>query len=364
MALHSKMQDPWTSSSQQDLEEDTLSSRIQAIRQQLGARLLILGHHYQQEKAIQYADLRGDSFLLARQAVQNRTAQYIVFLGVRFMAETADIVTSPNQAVVLPDPQAGCMMADMASGHQVRECWSMIESRFNQQFIPVTYVNSSADVKAFCGETGGLTCTSSSAEKAFRWVLDQGKRVLFLPDEHLGRNTGARVGIKLDEMAIWDRNRHQLLGSANPKLILWNGYCPIHEQFTADNAKQLRQRHSGIGVMVHPECPHSTITEADVSGSTETIIKHIQDSSPGSAWGIGTEINLVKRLAQHHPDKTIVSLNEEVGPCPDMMKTAPWKLLWCLEGLVKGEIRNQVRVKPEIAKWARVAIQRMLDVGC
>lgn len=364
MVLHAKVHNPWTFSSEQDLKEDRLSSRIQAIRQQLGAKLLILGHHYQQESVISYADLRGDSFLLARQAAENQTAQYIVFLGVRFMAETADIVTSPRQTVILPDPQADCMMANMATAQQVQDCWSLIESRFSQQFIPITYVNSSANVKAFCGKNGGLTCTSSSAERAFRWVLDQGKRILFLPDEHLGRNTGVGVGIKLDEMAIWDRNRHQLIGSTDPRLIIWNGYCPIHKQFTADKVQHLREKHSSIRIIVHPECPSHTITEADTSGSTETIIKHIQTSSPGSVWGIGTEINLVKRLAKHHPDRTIFSLDEEVEPCPDMMKTTPWNLLWCLEGLIKGEIRNQVSVRPEIATWARVAIQRMLDIGC
>ena len=364
MALHVAMGRQATSSTKRDAGEDTLSSRIQEIRQQLGDELLILGHHYQQESVIRYADLRGDSFLLARQAAGNKRAKYILFLGVRFMAETADIVTSPDQVVLLPAPQAGCMMADMASSRQVQECWEAIESSFRRQFVPVTYVNSPAEVKAFCGENGGLTCTSSSCEKAFRWVLEQGKRIFFLPDQHLGRNTGAKVGIDLDEMAVWDRDRRQLTGCTDPSLILWNGYCPIHEQFTANHVQQLRQAYPGIHIVVHPECPHATVRQADASGSTEMIIKHIQASSPDSTWGIGTEINLVKRLAKEHPDRRIVSLDERIEPCPDMMKMTPKHILWCLEGLLKDEIRNQVRVRPEVSRKACIAIQRMLDVGC
>ncbi|NMB47137.1 MAG: quinolinate synthase NadA [Firmicutes bacterium] len=364
MVLNAAVNGPRLSSSPSNLKDHQFGSRIQEIRDQLGTRLLILGHHYQPENVVNYADLRGDSFLLARQAAKNQEAQYIVFLGVRFMAETADIVTSPAQVVMLPAPQAGCMMADMATAQQVREAWETIDSRFRQEFVPITYVNSSADVKAFCGENGGLTCTSSSAAKAFRWVLEQDKRIFFLPDEHLGRNTGVQVDIGLDDMAIWDRYQHELMGSNNPRLILWNGYCPIHQQFTADQARHLRQEHPGIRIMVHPECPYHTVSEADANGSTEAIISQVQASAPGSSWGIGTEINLVKRLAIQHRDQTILSLDETVEPCPDMMKITPESLLWCLEGILKGEIRNQVTVKPESARWARVAIGRMLDIGC
>lgn len=364
MATNTATRQLETSVANQDLEDGVLSSRIQEIRQRLGDELLILGHHYQQENVIRYADQRGDSFLLARQAAKNKGARYVLFLGVRFMAETADIITSPAQAVLLPAPQAGCMMADMATNRQARECWEVIESNFHQQFIPVTYVNSSAEVKALCGEKGGLTCTSASAEKAFRWVLEQDKKVFFLPDEHLGRNTGVKVGIGLNEMAVWDRNRQQLTGCTDPSLILWDGYCPIHEQFRADDVQELRQKYHDIQIVVHPECPHATVAQADASGSTEMIIRHIKASSPGSTWGIGTEINLVKRLAREHSGKEVISLNEEIGPCPDMMKTTPGDLLYCLESLVKGELRNRVMVKSEVARWARVAIERMLDAGC
>ncbi|NMB10667.1 MAG: quinolinate synthase NadA [Firmicutes bacterium] len=364
MAIHVVKRCPGASVAKQGLENDPVSARIEAIRQQLGDELLILGHHYQQDNVIRYADLRGDSFLLARQATENHRAKYILFLGVMFMAETADIVTSPGQAVLLPAPQAGCMMANMATGRQVRECWEVIESNFHQQFIPVTYVNSSAEIKAFCGEKGGLTCTSSSCEKAFRWVMEQGKKVFFLPDQNLGRNTGVKVGIGLDAMAVWDRSKQQLTGCIDPSLILWDGYCPIHEQFTVSHIQQLRQEYPDIQLIVHPECPHATVTEANASGSTEMIIQHLQASSPGSRWGIGTEINLVKRLAREHSDKEILSLDERIGPCPDMMKITPEDILWCLESLLQGEIRNQISVRSEVAGWARIALRRMLDAGC
>ncbi|NLJ84851.1 MAG: quinolinate synthase NadA [Firmicutes bacterium] len=350
-------------SSSPRLRPEVLRARIQTIRKQLGAKLLILGHHYQHDSVIEFADLRGDSFLLARHAAENKIAHYIVFLGVRFMAETADIITSAQQTVILPEPGAGCMMADMANAQQVRECWEVIQSRFNQEFIPITYVNSSAEVKAFCGKHGGLTCTSSSAVRIFRWALAQGKRILFLPDEHLGRNTGRLVGISLEAMSVWDRHRQELLGSSDPELILWNGYCPIHAKFNPNQIYKLRQEHPGIQIIVHPECPHDTAKEADDSGSTEGIIGRIRAASPGSSWAIGTEINLVRRLGKEHSEKNIRSLDERVEPCSDMMKTTPVTLLWCLEGLLAGEIRNQITVDNEIAQWARVAIERMLKIG-
>lgn len=346
-----------------EITDEEVMYYIQRAKEKLGSRLLILGHHYQQDKVIQFADLRGDSFLLARLAAKCGDARYIVFLGVNFMAETADIVTSSAQKVIIPDPGAGCIMAGMAKISQVRQCWAEVQKRFPRDIIPITYINSSAEVKSFCGKNGGLTCTSSSAGAAFRWALEQGKRILFFPDEHLGRNTGVEMGIAPEEMAVWDRHRGLLTGSANPRLILWNGYCPVHREFSPERVREVRKEHPGLKVVVHPECSYETVQEADESGSTEYIIKCVRNSPPESVWAVGTEINLVQRLANECKDKKVISLDDSIGPCPDMMKIGMRNLLWCLEGLLAGKIRNQVVVDPETAGWAKVALQRMLSIG-
>ncbi|MTI86071.1 MAG: quinolinate synthase NadA [Firmicutes bacterium] len=344
------------------LSDEEIKYKIMEAKGKLGSKLLVLGHHYQHDSVIQFADLKGDSFLLARQAAECKEALYIVFLGVNFMAETADIVTTGEQKVIIPDTAAGCIMADMAGTGQVKQCWAEIQKYFPGEVIPITYVNSSAQVKAFCGENGGLTCTSSSAESAFRWALQKGKRILFFPDEHLGRNAGKKIGISLTDMALWDRHKGLLKGCDNPRLILWNGYCPVHQEFSPQRVCEVRKDHPGIKVVVHPECSYETVEEADESGSTEYIIKCIRESSPGSSWAVGTEINLVQRLADTYKDKKIISLNDKVRPCPDMMKIHPRNLLCCLENLVSGKVENQVKVDLETAGWAKVALQRMLSI--
>ena len=345
-----------------EFPEQDIVQRINEIRAQLGSRLLIIGHHYQQDQVIQFADLTGDSFMLSRQAAECKEAQYIVFLGVNFMAETADILTSLWQKVYIPDISAGCIMADMAETFQVRRCWEVLQRRFSGEIIPITYVNSSAEIKAFCGENGGLTCTSSSADGAFRWALEQGMKVLFVPDEHLGRNTAAKAGIGPEEMAIWDRHRSLLVGPENPRVILWNGYCPVHQEFCSDRIRAIRQKHPGVRVVVHPECSYETVQAADEAGSTEYIINCVESSLPGSVWAIGTEINLVQRLSRGHGDKTIISLDETVKPCPDMLKISPRNLLHCLEQLISGRMDNMVTVESKTAGWARVALHRMLAI--
>jgi len=345
-----------------NLADQDVVQRIYEIKAQLGSRLLVLGHHYQQDQVIQFADMTGDSFLLSRRASECKDAQYIVFLGVNFMAETADILTSVAQKVYIPDLDAGCIMADMAEATRVRSCWEVLQRRYPEEIIPITYVNSSAAIKAFCGENGGLTCTSSSADEAFRWALEQGKRVLFVPDEHLGRNTAVKAGIDPEEMAVWDRQRSTLAGSANPRVILWNGYCPVHQNFSPDSIAVVREKHPGIRVVVHPECSSATVQAADDAGSTEHIINCVKTSPPGSAWAVGTEINLVKRLSCEHGDKKIISLDETVQPCPDMLKINPRKLLHCLEKMLSGITENLVSVDSKTAGWARVALQRMLAI--
>lgn len=355
--------DTVTSEPVNGLASEEIKYRIQRAKDKLGSRLLVLGHHYQQEEVIQFADLRGDSFLLARQAVECKDAEYIVFLGVNFMAETADIVTASSQKVIIPDPGAGCLMANMAEMPQVHQCWQEVQKRFPGELIPVTYVNSSAEVKAFCGKHGGLTCTSSSAKAAFRWAFKQGKRILFFPDKHLGCNTGVALGAGIDEMAVWNRSRGLLTGSTNPRVVLWDGYCPVHQEFGGQQIESIRNKYPGIRVVVHPECSYETVCGADECGSTEHIIKCVQDSPPGSYWAVGTEINLVKRLAAQCSDKKVFSLDDTVIPCPDMMKINMHNLLSCLEGLVDGQVENRIDVNQETAHWARLALERMLNLA-
>ena len=345
-----------------NLTSDELDRRILKAKEMLGSELLILGHHYMRQEVIKFADFRGDSFRLSQQAAESN-AKYIVFGGVFFMAETADILTSDEQTVIIPDLQAGCAMADMADIVPVNECWANLQEDYPDEIIPIIYINSSAELKAFCGKNGGTVCTSSSAVRALRWAFEQGKRVLFFPDEHLGRNTGAKLGLPEENMAVWDRNKNTLPGNfKDPRLFLWNGFCPIHLEFTAEHINEVRNKFSGIKIIVHPECSNHLVKLADENGSTEYIAKVIADSPAGSRWAVGTEINMVQHLAQQHPDKHVIPLSDIVKPCMDMWKIGRENLLWCLENLLNGNVVNQVKVDPQTAAGAKLALDRMLSI--
>jgi quinolinate synthase len=354
------------------MNADELDGRIAAARATLGERLVILGHHYQRDEIIKWADARGDSFKLAQFAASRPEADYILFCGVHFMAESADILSGAHQTVILPNPAAGCSMADMASIAEVEECWETLDSVFagednaeGQAVIPVTYMNSAADLKAFCGRNGGIVCTSSNAATVLQWAFARGRRVLFFPDEHLGRNTALALGIAPEQIVVWDQRRDnggieddaQLV---NARVILWKGWCSTHQRFTVEQIARARAEHPGIRIVVHPECQHAVVAAADLNGSTEYIIKVIEDSPPGTVWGVGTEVNLVKRLAREHPDQTILCLDPIVCPCSTMYRIHPAYLAWVLEELVAGRVVNQVRVDDETARWAKVALERML----
>jgi quinolinate synthase len=357
------------------LDGDALDSRIAAARAKLGERLVILGHHYQRDEIIKYADARGDSFKLAQFAAARPEADYIVFCGVHFMAESADILSGPHQQVVLPNPAAGCSMADMANIAEVEECWAALDELFAdettgaagepQPVIPVTYMNSAADLKAFCGRHGGLVCTSSNAEQVLTWALARGRRVLFFPDEHLGRNTALKLGIPEDQIVVWNQRKDfggieddTVLQQA--KVIVWKGWCSTHLRFTAEQIAEARAAYPGVRVVVHPECRHEVVAAADENGSTEYIIKVIEQSAPGTIWAVGTEINLVKRLAREHPNKTIFCLDPVVCPCATMYRIHPAYLAWVLDELAQGRVVNQVHVDDETAQWAKIALERML----
>jgi quinolinate synthase len=349
------------------MEGEELDRRIRRAKAALGERLLILGHHYQRDEIIQYADLRGDSFKLAQLAAARPQADYIVFCGVHFMAESADILSAPHQKVILPNPTAGCSLADMASIAEVEECWEVLNEVLGAEagLLPITYINSAANLKAFCGQHGGLVCTSSNALKVMQWAFQRGKRLLFFPDEHLGRNTGHAYGVPAEEMVVWDpRNPQEALDDEQrlrrARLILWKGYCSTHMRFTVQQILKARAEHPGIKVIVHPECRREVVEAADLYGSTEYIIRQIEQAPPGSQWAVGTEINLVHRLAQEHPDKLIFCLDPIVCPCSTMYRIHPAYLAWVLEELVEGRVINQVSVPAEVAHWARVALDRML----
>lgn len=343
-----------------------LVARAAAAKATLGERVFILGHHYQRNEVIQFADVTGDSFKLAQQAAAHPQAEFIVFCGVHFMAESADILTSPHQQVVLPDLAAGCSMADMANIAQVEQCWRDLEAAgVASVTIPVTYMNSSAAIKSFTGRHGGSVCTSSNAERSMVWAFEQGNKVLFLPDQHLGRNTAVRdLGLTLDDCVVYNPNRPN--GGLTveqiqlAKVLLWKGHCSVHGRFTASCVDDLRVRVPGINVIVHPECTYEVVEKADFVGSTEKIISTIAAAEPGSAWAIGTELNLVKRIAQDHPDKEIVYLDRTVCFCSTMNRIDLPHLVWTLESLVNGEVINQISVEEETAHWARVALDRML----
>ncbi|MEV1171168.1 quinolinate synthase NadA [Nonomuraea sp. NPDC049784] len=343
-----------------------LVERARKAKEALGDRLFVLGHHYQRDEVIQFADVTGDSFKLAQQAAARPEAEFIVFCGVHFMAESADILTAGTQKVILPDMAAGCSMADMATFDQVEECWDALEDAgLADQVIPVTYMNSSADIKAFCGRNGGAVCTSSNARRALDWAFSRGEKVLFLPDQHLGRNTAVlEMGMSLEDCVVW--NPHRPNGGLTPeqleraRMILWRGHCSVHGRFTADSVDDVRSRIPGVNVLVHPECRHEVVLKADHVGSTEHIIKTLEAAPAGSSWAIGTELNLVKRLAQMFPDKSISFLDRTVCYCSTMNRIDLPHLVWALESLVLGEVVNQITVDEDTAHWAKVALDRML----
>ena len=345
-----------------------LVARARAAKEALGDKVFVLGHHYQRDEVIAFADVTGDSFKLARDAAARPDAEYIVFCGVHFMAESADILTGPDQQVVLPDLAAGCSMADMARLTQVEMAWqAMTDAGVAGSVVPVTYMNSSADIKAFCGRNGGVVCTSSNAEVALTWAFEQkpDAKVLFLPDQHLGRNTAVlQMGLSLDDCVVWDPHRPHGGLTADQlraaKMILWKGHCSVHGRFSPDVVDELRAEIPGVNVLVHPECQHEVVLKADLVGSTEFIIKTIEAAPAGSAWAIGTELNLVKRLAADHPDKRIVFLDKTVCYCSTMNRIDLPHLVWALESLVAGTVVNRIEVDPETERWALVALERML----
>ena len=349
-----------------------LVARARAAKEALGERVFVLGHHYQRDEVIEFADVTGDSFKLAREAAARPDAEYIVFCGVHFMAESADILTGPDQQVVLPDLAAGCSMADMARLTQVELAWqAMADAGVADGVVPVTYMNSSADIKAFCGRNGGVVCTSSNAEVALEWAFEQkadapgGGKVLFLPDQHLGRNTAVlQMGLSLDDCVVWDPHRpgggltvEQL---RDARMILWKGHCSVHGRFSPDVVDELRAEIPEVKILVHPECRHEVVLKADVVGSTELIIKTVEAAPAGSAWAIGTELNLVKRLAAAHPEQRIVFLDKTVCYCSTMNRIDLPHLVWALESLVAGTVVNRIEVDPETERWALVALERML----
>src|SRR5688500_1928952 len=347
-----------------------LVRRAQAAKEALGSRVFVLGHHYQRDEVIQFADVTGDSFKLARDAAARPEAEFIVFCGVHFMAESADILTSPHQRVILPDLAAGCSMADMARLGQVEDAWdALVEAGVADSVVPVTYMNSSADIKAFCGRNGGAVCTSSNAKVALEWAFEQREdaKVLFLPDQHLGRNTAVlQLGLALEDCVVWDPHLPnggltvQQLRDA--KMILWKGHCSVHGRFSAAVVDELRATIPDVNILVHPECTHEVVTKADLVGSTEFIIKTIEAAPAGSSWAIGTELNLVKRLAAAHPDKQITFLDKTVCYCSTMNRIDLPHFVWAMESLVAGTVVNQIQVDPETERWALVALQRMLDL--
>jgi quinolinate synthase len=346
--------------------DPTLVRRAEQARAALGDRAFVLGHHYQRDEVIRFADVTGDSFKLAKEAAARPEAEYVVFCGVHFMAESADILTSPAQQVVLPDLAAGCSMADMATYSQVEECWETLEDLgLADTVVPVTYMNSSADIKAFTGRHGGTVCTSSNAQRALTWALGKGSKVLFLPDQHLGRNTAVlELGLSLDDCVVW--NPHRPGGGLDPEalrkatMILWRGHCSVHGRFTADCVADVRRRIPGVNVLVHPECVHEVVTAADQIGSTEKIISTIEQAPAGSAWAIGTELNLVQRLAEAHQDKTITFLDKTVCYCSTMNRIDLPHLVWAMESLAAGQVVNKITVDPQTAGQARAALDQML----
>ena len=350
------------------LPDGEMDVRIAEARRALGDRLVILGHHYQRDEVIRFADYTGDSFRLARQIANRPEADYIVFCGVHFMAESADVLCAPHQKVILPDLAAGCSMADMAAPEQLETCWEELMQMGIGGIVPVTYINSAASIKAFVGERGGTVCTSSNAMATLKWAFARGERVLFLPDQHLGRNTAYKMGIPLDEMVVWDP--YQPMGGNSPdavrraKMILWKGYCSVHQRFLPEHVDRVRREHPGIKVMAHPECRFEVVQKSDYIGSTEQIAKVIQAAEAGTQWAVGTEVHLVNRLAKRlAPQKLVMSLDPNVCVCTTMFRITPQHLCWALENLVEGRVVNRIAVDDETKRWARVALERMLSLA-
>jgi quinolinate synthase len=348
------------------LDAATIRERTLEARRRLGTRAVILGHHYQRESIIEFADFRGDSFKLSQLAARQGAAEYIVFCGVHFMAESADVLRQPHQTVILPDLKAGCSMADMASIGDVEDAWERLVSAHGDAFTPVTYMNSTAALKAFCGARGGVVCTSSNAAKVLSWALERKPKVFFFPDQHLGRNTAHAMGMPLAEMAEWDwraADPHAANARAlDPatRLVLWKGFCSVHTKFTRPQVDEVRAADPAVKVIVHPECTFEVVTAADLVGSTEFIIEQVRAAAPGTHWAIGTEINLVHRLSLEHPDQVVHSLQKNVCPCATMNRIDPAHLLWTLENLAAGHVVNAVRVPEDVKRDARVALDRML----
>lgn len=357
--------------------DHTMDARIAAAREKLGKKAVILGHHYQRDEVIRFADFTGDSYKLSQVAAQT-DAQYLIFCGVHFMAESADVLAKPWQQVILPDLNAGCSMADMAEIGQVEDCWDSLarqglgleaQASGLPAIVPLTYMNSAADIKAFCGERGGLVCTSSNAQQAFRWAFARAEKILFLPDQHLGRNTAFAMGIPLHQMVVWDP--YMLNGGVAPerlhaaKVILWKGHCSVHQRFLPEHVDRVRSQNPGINVVVHPECRWEVCQKADVLGSTEKIIKTVEDGAPGSSFAIGTEIHLVNRLAERFAPlgKKVITLDDAGCLCTTMYRISPAHLAWALESLLAGTVVNRIKVAEETKHWASVALDRMLEVN-
>jgi quinolinate synthase len=362
LRLQAPLPDRYTLASPEELDE-----WIAAAKATLGDRLLILGHHYQRDEVIKWADARGDSFKLARFAADNDAATDIVFCGVHFMAESADVLTGDHQRVILPDLNAGCSMADMADLDQVEECWDALADVTDvSQIVPITYMNSSAALKAFVGEHGGAVCTSSNARAVLDWALAKGSKVLFFPDQHLGRNTGYDMGYDEGDMRVW--NPRFELGGLEERdvkeatLLLWKGHCSVHQRFRPEHVAAFRAEHPGGEVIVHPECAHDVVELADKVGSTERILDWVEAAGAGAVLGVGTEIHMVQRMANEHPDRTITSLDPLICPCSTMFRIDGPHLAWVLESLVRGEVVNQIVVDADTTAWARVALEQMLSI--
>jgi quinolinate synthase len=359
------------------LSDDEMDRRIASARAKLGRRLVILGHHYQRDEVIKFADYTGDSYKLAGQVSRHPDAEFIVFCGVHFMAESADVLSADHQQVILPDLAAGCSMADMADPDQLELAWNDLNEMIGstgrsadgaQAVVPVTYINSAASIKAFCGEHGGVVCTSSNAAATLKWAWERGERILFLPDQHLGRNTAYKLGVPLDDMIVWDPN--EIWGGLDPdavkraRIILWKGHCSVHTRFTVRQIENIRAQHPGVRVIVHPEVPWEVVQAADDSGSTEYIIRTVSQSAKGSVWAVGTEVHLVNRLAdQMQPERTVLSLDQFGCLCSTMFRVSPNHLLWVLEGLLAGEVHNRIVVPDERKYWTKVALDRMLSIS-
>ena len=351
------------------LTPEEISEGIAFARNEIGEKAVLLGHHYQRDDVIEYADFTGDSYKLSKMAAAAKDAKWIIFCGGHFMAETADILTSPDQNVLLPNMAAGCSMADMAKPTDLLDCWDELESVLGttERVVPITYMNSAAAIKAHCGKNGGLVCTSSNADKAFDWALERGDKILFLPDQHLGRNTGIAVGIPADDMAVW--NPHLPMGGLSEAeikrvtVLLWQGHCSVHTRFTVAQIDAARERNRETNIIVHPECTQEVVAAADMFGSTEFILQTVATAPAGSSWGIGTEISMVRRLAANNPDKDIFCLDPVVCPCSTMYRIHPAYLLWVLEGIMSGLAINRIEVEPETRRNALIALERMLEVA-